>query len=55
MDSMNAPEEDLEETTNPLILGLAWMAAAKVIREAKQRAAYFPLAAGGGALGGSSL
>ena len=53
MDSMNAPEEDLEETTNPLILGLAWMLAAKVIREAKQRAAYWP--AGGGGLGGSSL
>ena len=50
---MNAPEDELE-SLNPLLLGLAWMLAGKVIRQAKERAAYFPLG-GGGALGGSSL
>ncbi len=63
MNPMNAPEpsfpapqrgNDREpEALNPLILGLAWMLAGKVIREAQQRARYLP--AGGGALGGSAL
>ena len=52
---MNEREENLEATLNPLILGLAWMLAGKVIREAKARAeAQLPLG-GGAALGGSSL
>ena len=32
------PDEEFEATVNPLILGLAWMLAGKVIEKARQAA-----------------